>query len=71
MSAINTEALVMTTLKATDRCDRCGAQAYVVTSHGGTELLWCAHHFAQNEAELIRYVVLDLRNNLHSVRTPN
>ena len=32
-------------LTAADRCDRCGAQAYVRASlHGGGELLFCAHH---------------------------
>lgn len=55
----------MSELKATDRCDRCGAQAFVVTKHSGTFLLWCAHHFHENEAELTGYVVLDSRNNLH------
>ena len=31
-------------LTAADRCDRCGAQAYLrVTLHTG-ELLFCAHH---------------------------
>jgi hypothetical protein len=31
-------------LKATDRCDRCGAPAYVRVLLGGGELLFCAHH---------------------------
>jgi hypothetical protein len=32
-------------LTASDRCDRCGAQAYLrVTMAGGGELLFCAHH---------------------------
>lgn len=32
-------------LNAQDRCDRCGAQAYVrATLVGGAELLFCAHH---------------------------
>jgi hypothetical protein len=32
-------------LAAADRCDRCGAQAYVrVVLAGGGELLFCAHH---------------------------
>ena len=32
-------------LTAHDRCDRCGAQAYVrVTLPSGGELLFCAHH---------------------------
>ncbi len=32
-------------LTAADRCDRCGAQAYVrALLAGGGELLFCAHH---------------------------
>ena len=32
-------------LTAVDRCDRCGARAYVrVVLPGGGELLFCAHH---------------------------
>ena len=31
-------------LKASDRCDRCGAAAYVRVVLGGGELLFCAHH---------------------------
>lgn len=32
-------------LTAADRCDRCGARAYLrVTLPGGGELLFCAHH---------------------------
>lgn len=33
------------TLTAADRCDRCGARAYMrVTLPGGGELLFCGHH---------------------------
>jgi len=33
------------TLTARDRCDRCGAQAYVVaTLPSGLDLFFCAHH---------------------------
>lgn len=40
-------------LNATDRCDRCGAQAYVRAelSNGG-ELLFCAHHARAHEEKL-------------------
>jgi hypothetical protein len=41
-------------LVATDRCDRCGAQAYVrVTLSSGGELLFCAHHARKHEAKLL------------------
>lgn len=40
-------------LTAHDRCDRCGAQAYVkVILQAGGELLFCAHHARANEAAL-------------------
>lgn len=40
-------------LTAVDRCDRCGAQAYVRAVLGsGSDLLFCAHHWRENEAGL-------------------
>lgn len=40
-------------LSASDRCDRCVAQAYVrVELPAGSELLFCAHHAHQHEAKL-------------------
>jgi hypothetical protein len=40
-------------LTAADRCDRCGAQAYIrVTLASGGELLFCAHHGRAHEARL-------------------
>ena len=43
----------LTGLSAVDRCDRCGAQAYVrVELSGGAELLFCAHHARQHEDKL-------------------
>lgn len=32
-------------LTAADRCDSCGAQAYVSTIVNGTTLVWCLHHY--------------------------
>lgn len=45
-------------LTAADRCDRCGAQAYlrVVLASGG-ELLFCAHHGRKFEPELKKIAV--------------
>ncbi|QKE84574.1 hypothetical protein [Arthrobacter sp. NEB 688] len=38
-------AALAPTLTAADRCDRCGAQAYIrARLHAGGELLFCAHH---------------------------
>ena len=40
-------------LAAADRCDRCGAQAYIrVTLPSGGELLFCAHHGAKFKDKL-------------------
>ena len=32
-------------LKATDRCDRCSAQAYVLVKGVSGDLLFCGHHY--------------------------
>jgi hypothetical protein len=59
-------------LTAADRCDRCGAQAYVLLSvfiseSGEHELLMCSHDFRAHERQLrhsgVR-VVLDQRRQL-------
>ena len=48
-----TTTIAASPLTATDRCDRCGAQAYVrATMASGFDLLLCAHHFHENEARL-------------------
>lgn len=32
-------------LKVIDRCDRCGAQAYVMVKGSTGDLLFCGHHY--------------------------
>ncbi|MFN8080291.1 MAG: hypothetical protein U0Q19_12070 [Kineosporiaceae bacterium] len=45
--------LAPTALSAADRCDRCGARAYIrVVLPGGGELLFCAHHGRTHEGAL-------------------
>lgn len=41
---MNTTLTGPSSLTASDRCDRCGAQAYVRATLAGGELLFCAHH---------------------------
>lgn len=42
---MSSQTVESTTLDASDRCDRCGAQAYMrVTLSSGGELLFCGHH---------------------------
>jgi hypothetical protein len=49
-----TTAVAPRELTALDRCDRCGAQAYVrvVLASSGGELLFCGHHARQHEPQL-------------------
>ena len=45
MTTMTQPAVDTTPLTAQDRCDRCGAQAYVrATLPAGAELLFCGHH---------------------------
>ena len=57
-------------LNATDRCDRCAAQAYVRTKHPTTigkvlPLDWCAHHFHAHREHLEGLVVIDQRSEIN------
>ncbi len=49
---IETPAEVETTLNANDRCDSCGAQAYVRATLTFGELLFCLHHAVENKQAL-------------------
>lgn len=44
-------------LTAADRCDRCGAQAYLRVVLSSGELLFCAHH-AKAHSDRIKQVAL-------------
>ncbi|MGH8967289.1 MAG: DUF7455 domain-containing protein [Actinomycetes bacterium] len=57
-----TTALAPTALTAADRCDRCGAQAYlrVELSKGG-ELLFCAHH-AREHGDKLREIAVSVHD---------
>ncbi len=61
----------LTGLSAVDRCDRCGAQAYVrVELGGGPELLFCAHHARQHEDKLREVAVTIHDESGRLVETP-
>lgn len=52
-------------LDATDRCDRCGAQAYVrVVLPGGGELHFCGHHWNRH-SDSLRTQAVDITNETH------
>lgn len=42
------EAGMRREFSALDRCDSCGARAWLRAVIGGTELLFCAHHGAEH-----------------------
>lgn len=57
-------------LTAADRCDRCGAQAYLrVELASGLELLFCAHHAREHDAKLreVAVAVIDETHKLANV----
>jgi hypothetical protein len=47
-----TEHEITYRLSAADRCDSCGAQAYIAAEVIGSELLFCAHHGRKYEDKL-------------------
>ena len=49
-------------LSVADRCDRCGAQAYLRVELGkGAELLFCAHH-AREHGDRLREVAANIHD---------
>jgi hypothetical protein len=48
-----------TRLTPADRCDRCGAQAYIKAIFAEGELLFCAHH-GRAAMEALRAVALEI-----------
>ena len=58
-------------LSLIDRCDRCGAQAYVqVHLIDGAELLFCAHHAREYEDKLREVAILIHDETSRLVPTP-
>ncbi len=55
-------------LTAADRCDRCGAQAYVrVTMASGFDLLFCAHH-SKEHADKLKQVALQIHDESKHIK---
>ena len=54
-------------LSAADRCDRCGAQAYLrVELQSGGELLFCAHH-AREHGDRLKEVAITVHDETHKL----
>ncbi|RPF28654.1 DUF7455 domain-containing protein [Georgenia muralis] len=64
MSTTTTEP----TLTAQDRCDACGAQAYVRVELDAGELLFCAHHARRHSEALsgVAKTIHDETERLHA-----
>lgn len=62
-----TVAPTESTLTAEDRCDRCGAQAYVrVELETGGELLFCAHH-GREHSDALAKVAINVTDETHKL----
>jgi hypothetical protein len=60
-------AAVAIPMEAVDRCDRCGAQAYVrVLLRSHQDLLFCAHHYRQHAPALAKAAVA-IQDNTHQL----
>lgn len=54
-------------LSAADRCDRCGAQAYLrVELQSGGELLFCAHH-AREHGDKLKEIAVNVIDETHKL----
>jgi len=66
-----TTTLTAPELSGTDRCDRCGAQAYVrVVLASGTDLQFCGHHWSRHE-EALRPQAEQIIDETHRLAEPS
>lgn len=64
---VSTPVIESAALTAADRCDRCGAQAYVrVIMASGYELLFCAHH-GKEHADKLKQVALRIHDETQRI----
>ena len=66
---MNTAIAPRAPLTAADRCDRCGAQAYLrVELQSGGELLFCAHH-AREHGDKLKEIAVTLIDETDKLTT--
>ena len=60
-------------LAVTDRCDRCGAQAFVRAVFANGELTFCGHHGRELRGALVRHalVVDDATDQINAKPSPS
>ncbi|HJQ07190.1 MAG TPA: hypothetical protein VJ872_17200 [Nocardioides sp.] len=62
-----TTAVAPAPLTAEDRCDRCGAQAYLrVELVSGGELLFCGHH-AREHGDKLKAIAASVQDETHKL----
>jgi hypothetical protein len=67
---VTTATAPSTPLTALDRCDRCGAQAYLrVELTAGGELLFCAHH-AREHGDKLREIASHVHDETEKLEAP-
>ncbi|HEY2880346.1 DUF7455 domain-containing protein [Nocardioides sp.] len=65
---VTTAVATSSALSAADRCDRCGAQAYLrVELQSGGELLFCAHH-AREHGDKLREIAAHVIDETDKLR---
>ena len=50
-----TKEEVKKVLKIADRCDRCGAQAFILATGVSGELMFCGHHYQKYEYAITQW----------------
>jgi len=63
---VSTTTIDNAALSAADRCDRCGAQAYVKVTMPTGELLFCAHH-GKEHSDKLKQVALEIHDESHRI----
>ncbi len=67
---MNTAVAPSAPMTAEDRCDRCGAQAYLrVELETGGELLFCAHH-AREHGDELKKIAVRVIDETHKLSDP-
>lgn len=54
-------------LKIADRCDRCGAQAFMVFTNGTQMFLFCGHHGNKHKDALVAQGFNDIADHRHLI----
>jgi ribosomal protein S27AE len=56
-----------------DRCDRCGAEAFILAVKEDSELLFCGHHGAKHSNALVLsgWTIQDERDRINTLPSPS